>query len=94
MKPVTPTVVGTTSLTDGDGLSLSCTTTSSLSSGDTYQWFLAGVAISGETSSTYSTTVTMSDDGNAYTCTVTFNSQTSDTSSNTATLTGKPDKRG
>ena len=89
VKAVTPVVGGTSSLTDGDSASLSCTTTSSLSSGVTYEWFLGGVAISGATSSPYTTAVSMSDDGNAYTCKVTFNGETSDISSNTVTLTGE-----
>ena len=89
VKPVTPVVGGTSSLTDGDSASLTCTTTSSLSSGVTYEWFLGGVAISGATSSPYTTAVSMSDDGNAYTCKVTFNGETSDISSNTVTLTGE-----
>ena len=91
---MTPTVGGTTSLTDGDTLSLTCTTTSSLASGDTYKWYLNGGEISGQTSSSYSTTVSLSHDGNAYTCAVIFNSQQSDTSSNTATLTGIPNTNG
>ena len=90
VKAVTPVVGGTSSLTDGDSASLTCTTTSSLSSGVTYEWFLGGVAISGATSSPYTTAVSMSDDGNAYTCKVTFNGETSDISSNTVTLTGEP----
>ncbi len=90
VKAVTPVVGGTSSLTDGDSASLTCTTTSSLSSGVTYEWFLGGVAISGATSSPYTTAVSMSDDGNAYTCKVTFNGVTSDVSSNTVTLTGEP----
>ena len=53
VKAVTPVVGGTSSLTDGDSASLTCTTTSSLSSGVTYEWFLGGVAISGATSSPY-----------------------------------------
>ena len=89
VKAVTPVVGGTSSLTDGDSASLTCTTTSSLSSGVTYEWFLGGVAISGATSSPYTTAVSMSDDGNAYTCKVTFNGETSDISSNTVTLTGE-----
>ena len=89
VKAVTPVVGGTSSLTDGDSASLTCTTTSSLSSGVTYEWFLGGVAISGATSSPYTTAVSMSDDGNAYTCKVTFNGETSDVSSNTVTLTGE-----
>ena len=89
VKAVTPVVGGTSSLTDGDSASLTCTTTSSLSSGVTYEWFLGGVAISGATSSPYTTTVSMSDDGNAYTCKVTFNGETSDISSNSVTLTGE-----
>ena len=90
VKAVTPVVGGTSSLTDGDSASLTCTTTSSLSSGVTYEWFLGGVAISGATSSPYTTAVSMSDDGNTYTCKVTFNGETSDVSSNTVTLTGEP----
>ena len=90
VKAVTPVVGGTSSLTDGDSASLTCTTTSSLSSGVTYEWFLGGVAISGATSSPYTTAVSMSDDGNAYSCKVTFNVETSDISSNTVTLTGEP----
>ena len=90
VKAVTPVVGGTSSLTDGDSASLTCTSTSSLSSGVTYEWFLGGVAISGATSSPYTTAVSMSDDGNAYTCKVTFNGETSDISSNTVTLTGEP----
>ena len=90
VKAVTPVVGGTSSLTDGDSASLTCTTTSSLSSGVTYEWFLGGVSISGATSSPYTTAVSMSDDGNAYTCKVTFNGETSDISSNTVTLTGEP----
>ena len=90
VKAVTPVVGGTSSLTDGDSASLTCTTASSLSSGVTYEWFLGGVAISGATSSPYTTAVSMSDDGNAYTCKVTFNGVTSDVSSNTVTLTGEP----
>ena len=90
VKAVTPVVGGTSSLTDGDSASLTCTTTSSLSSGVTYEWFLGGVAISGATSNPYTTAVSMSDDGNAYTCKVTFNGETSDVSSNTVTLTGEP----
>ena len=89
VKAVTPVVGGTSSLTDGDSASLTCTTASSLSSGVTYEWFLGGVAISGATSSPYTTAVSMSDDGNAYTCKVTFNGVTSDVSSNTVTLTGE-----
>ena len=89
VKAVTPVVGGTSSLTDGDSASLTCTTTSSLSSGVTYEWFLGGVAILGATSSPYTTAVSMSDDGNAYTCKVTFNGVTSDVSSNTVTLTGE-----
>ena len=68
VKPVTPVVGGTSSLTDGDSASLTCTTASSLSSGVTYEWFLGGVAISGATSSPYTTAVSMSDDCNDYTC--------------------------
>ena len=92
VKAVTPVVGGTSSLTDGDSASLTCTTTSSLSSGVTYEWFLGGVAISGATSSPYTTAVSMSDDGNAYTCKVTFNGVTSDLSSNTVALTGEPNR--
>ena len=93
VKAVTPVVGGTSSLTDGDSASLTCTTASSLSSGVTYEWFLGGVAISGATSSPYTTTaVSMSDDGNAYTCKVTFNGVTSDLSSNTVALTGEPNR--
>ena len=93
VKAVTPVVGGTSSLTDGDSASLTCTTASSLSSGVTYEWFLGGVAISGATSSPYTATaVSMSDDGNAYTCKVTFNGVTSDVSSNTVTLTGEPNR--
>ena len=84
VKAVTPVVGGISSLTDGDSASLTCTTTSSLSSGVTYEWFLGGVTISGASSSPYTTAVSMSDDGNAYTCKVTFNGETSDISSNTA----------
>ena len=92
VKAVAPVVGGTSSLTDGDSASLTCTTTSSLSSGVTYEWFLGGVAISGAISSPYTTAVSMSDDGNAYTCKVTFNGETSDVSSNTVTLTGEPNR--
>ena len=88
VKPQTPTVSGTSSLTDGDTASLTCTTASSLTTGVTYEWLLAGTAISGATSSPYTTAVTMSDDGNAYTCKVTFNGVTSDVSSNAVTFTG------
>ncbi|WP_368857668.1 immunoglobulin domain-containing protein [Thiolapillus sp.] len=89
VKPQTPTVSGTSSLTDGDTASLTCTTASSLTTGVTYEWLLAGTAISGATSSPYTTAVTMSDDGNAYTCKVTFNGVTSDVSSNAVTLSGE-----
>ena len=89
VKPQTPTVSGSSSLTDGDTASLTCTTASSITTGVTYEWLLAGTAISGATSSPYTTAVTMSDDGNAYTCKVTFNGVTSDVSSNTVTLTGE-----
>ena len=93
VKAVTPVVGGTSSLTDGDSASLTCTTASSLSSGVTYEWFLGGVAISGATSSPYTTAVSMSDDGNVYTCKVIFNGVTSDVSSNTVTLTGERKSR-
>ena len=89
VKPQTPTVSGSSSLTDGDTANLTCTTASSLSTGVTYEWLLAGTAISGATSSPYTTAVAMTDDGNAYTCKVTFNGVTSDVSSNTVTLTGE-----
>ena len=90
VKPQTPTVSGSSSLTDGDTTSLTCTTASSLTTGVTYEWLLAGTVISGATSSVYMVSaVTLSDDGNAYTCRVTFNSVTSDVSSNEATLTGE-----
>ena len=89
VKPQTPTVGGSSSLIDGDTASLTCTTASSLTSGVTYEWLLAGTAISGATSSPYTTAVTMSDDGNAYTCKVTFNGVTSDVSSNAVTLSGE-----
>ena len=92
VKAVTPVVGGTSSLTDGDSASLTCTTASSLLSGVTYEWFLGGVAISGATSSPFTTPVSMSDDGNAYTCKVTFNGVTSDVSSNTVTLTGEQNR--
>ena len=90
VKPQTPTVTGTSSLTDGDTASLTCITASSLTTGVTYEWLLAGTAIPGATSSSYTVSaLTMADDGSAYTCKVTFNAVTSDVSSNTVTLTGK-----
>ena len=89
VKPQTPNVGGSSSLTDGDTASLTCITASSITTGVTYEWLLAGTAISGATSSPYTTAVTMSDDGNVYTCRVTFNGVTSDVSSNTVTLTGE-----
>ena len=88
VKAQAPTVSGTSSLTDGDTTTLTCTSASSLS-GATYEWYANSNLISGATSNTYTTpAVSMSDDGNVYTCKVIFNAVTSDISSNSVTLTG------
>lgn len=90
VKAQTPTVSGTSSLTDGDTTTLTCSSASSPLSGATYEWYLGGVLISGATSSSHTTSaVSMSNDGNVYTCKVTFNAVTSDISSNSVTLTGE-----
>ena len=92
VKPQTPTVGGSSSVTDGDSASLTCTAPSLPATGATYEWFLGGVAIAGATTNQYTTTVTMSDDGNVYTCRVTVNGVTSDVSSNAVTLSGEKAK--
>lgn len=90
VKAQTPTVSGSSSLTDGDSTTLTCASASSSLSGETYEWYENGILVSGATSSTYTkASVSMSDDGKAYTCKVIFNSVTSDVSSNSVTLTGE-----
>lgn len=90
MKAQTPTVSGTSSLTDGDTTTLTCSSASSPLSGASYEWYADGIAVSGASSSTYTTpVVSMSDDGKVYTCKVVFNAVTSDISSTSVTLTGE-----
>ena len=93
IKPQTPIVGGNSSVTDGDSANLTCTAPSLPATGATYEWFLGGVAIAGATTNPYTTTVTMNDDGNVYTCRVTVNGVTSDVSSNAVTLSGEQAKR-
>ncbi|XP_070181334.1 serine-rich adhesin for platelets-like [Littorina saxatilis] len=90
VKAQTPTVSGTSSLTDGDTTTLTCSSASSPLSGASYEWYANGIAVSGASSSTYTTPVfSMSDDGKVYTCKVVFNAVTSDISSTSVTLTGE-----
>lgn len=90
VKAQTPTVSGTSGLTDGDTTTVTCSSGSSPLSGATYEWYANAVLISGASSSTYTTpAVSISDDGNVYTCKVIFNTVTSDISSTSVTLTGE-----
>lgn len=77
-------------MTDGDTTTLTCSSVSSPLVGATYEWYADGIAVSGASSSTYTTpAVSMSDDGKVYTCKVVFNTVTSDISSTSVTLTGE-----
>ncbi|XP_070181311.1 serine-rich adhesin for platelets-like [Littorina saxatilis] len=91
VKPQTPTLNGTSSLTDGDTTILTCSSASSPLSGATYEWYADGIAVSGASSSTYTTSaLSMSDDSTVYSCKVTLSGVTSDPSSNNLTLTVVP----
>lgn len=70
------------------GTTKTFTVTASGTSPFTYQWRKNGSNISGATSSSYTTpTLTLSDNGNAYSCYVTNCSGNNNTTSNSATLT-------
>ena len=89
VKAQTPIVNGTATVTDGSTTTLTCTSASSLS-GESYVWKKNSATVTGATSSTYTTpSVTMSSNGDVYTCAVTFNSETSDDSASGVTLTGR-----
>ena len=90
VKAQTPTVSGTSSLTEGGTTILTCASGSSPLTGATYEWYEDGSLVSGATSSSYTIAgVGMSHDAKAYTCKVIFNAVTSDLSSNSVTLTGE-----
>ena len=91
VKPKRPSVTGTAVVEDGATTILTCTSSNTLpSDGVSYVWKRNGVVVNGATDSTYTTpAVTLSNNEDRYTCSLTINDVASEDSTTGVTLTGR-----